>query len=154
MTVQILSANDDNAPKLQLIPRFKLTPGRKRYFKIVAILTVILGLASGFYYKGSFFTSFMSAVVVMLMIQAVVFYFWFMAFNAKLRATNGTSANGQLHIHEYYKKVFQDNGYQVDYEAKGILIDNKNKKITSTAYQFYYPLSFCKNIMAKDFLLC
>ena len=38
-----------------------------------------------------------------------------------MRSTDGFGGN----IHDYYKKVFIHYGYQVDFEAKGILIDTK-----------------------------
>lgn len=132
MTVQILKAHDGNPPKVQLIPKFKLTPGRKKYFMIYGVVTLVLAFLGGITHSNNFFENFMCVILLMLALQAVTFYFWLMMFNAKLKVTNGTSMNAQLHIHEYYKKVFQESGYQVDYEAKGILIDNKNKKIGFT----------------------
>lgn len=132
MAIELLNAYDDNPPKIQILPKFELTPARKRYFKIVGIITVVLGLVGGILQPSHFFANFFSAFTTMLVIQVIIGFFWLNFKLFKMRLTNGASVKAQHHIHEYYKKVFTDHGYHVSYEAPGILIDNERKKIGFT----------------------
>lgn len=129
MAVQILTATDydNNPPQLKLLPKF-LTPSRKRYLIIMAIITLVLGTLVGIFSKGSFFNNFMSIVFIMGLLQIAVFYFQLKAFTVKAKLSNGASINTLQPIHDYYKKVFINAGYNIDYEARGMVIDAKNKK--------------------------
>lgn len=132
MAIELLNAYDDNPPKVQILPKFELTPRRKRYLKVVGIITLVGGLLFGIMNPRHFFSGFMSAFYLMLFIQVIIGFFWLNYKYYKMRATNGASVKAQHHIHDYYKKVFTDNGYHISYEAPGILIDNDQKKIGFT----------------------
>lgn len=132
MTIQLLPAYDANPPKIQILPKYELTPKRKRYFKIMGGVTLVLGLLSGLMNRGNFISSFMSVVIIALVIQGIVFYIQFALFHRNIKASNGANLKAQHHIHDYYKKAFFDSGYHIDYEAPGILIDCQHKKIGFT----------------------
>lgn len=98
------------------MPRYQLTPRRKRRFKIMLILTLVLGVINGFT-GGNFIHSFMKVVYLMVGLQLIMLFVTFQLSVVKVKATNGASLTTFDHIHEYYKNVFTENGYQVDYEA-------------------------------------
>lgn len=132
MTIQLLNAYNDNPPKVQYLPKFAMTEGRKRYAKMAGSLTLALALIAGVMSHNAFFSNFMSIIFTSLVLHLIIGYFWLTIFYHKMRATNGANVKAQHHIHDYYKKVFLDNGFHIDYEAPGILIDNQQKKIGFT----------------------
>ena len=126
MTIQILQAIDNNPPKISFLSIFKPSKAKKNYFYImlglVFIYTLFKTMGRGQSFFGKFFWNLGIIWVLNIPVILVWAFFTKVIGVAKMRSTDGFGGN----IHDYYKKVFIHYGYQVDFEAKGILIDTKN----------------------------
>lgn len=118
MAIEIIPANDGNPPKYRLIRL-----GEKKLKIIIAALVIplILGI----------FSKDLMAMSYFLVGFAAFFYIGFYM-PAKTKLTAGTHYSPLKPIHEYYKNIAIQNGFNIDYEAQGLLVDEKNKKLAFT----------------------
>ena len=130
MTIQLIPAFDNNPPKFHRLPK----PGKgfKRYVKVMGIISLILAFINGLSVPSHFFTAFMKGLGIMLLLQLPVIWVVATIFKARVAATNGLVVTTNLPIHEYYKQAFIQQGYQVDFESEGVVIDAARRKIGFT----------------------
>ena len=95
---------------------------------LVFIYTLFKTMGRGQSFFGKFFWNLGIIWVLNIPVILVWTFFTKVIGVAKMGSTDGFGGN----IHDYYKNVFIHNGYQVDFEAKGIVIDTKNRKIGFT----------------------
>ena len=133
MAIEILQANDNNPPKVSILPKVQMTKYKKWYLYAVLALWFIITLIDTFKTNKGFFSILMSNFFFFFLLQIPVAFVWIFVSKFKMMATAGNSAKAvNSHIHEYYKKVFMEKGYEVNHENQGIVIDEKRKKIGFT----------------------
>lgn len=118
MAVEIIPANDGNPPKYRLV---RLSEKKQLIIIGALVIPLILGI----------FSKELMALLYVLVGFAGFFYICFYM-PAKTRNTAGTHYSPLKPIHEYYKNVAIQNGFNIDYEAQGLLVDEKRKKLAFT----------------------
>ncbi len=98
----------------------------------MGIISLILAFINGLSVPSHFFTAFMKGLGIMLLLQLPVIWVVATIFKARMAATNGLVVTTNLPIHEYYKQAFIQQGYQVDFESEGVVIDAARRKIGFT----------------------
>lgn len=132
MAIQIIEAPDGNPPKLKILKTFAPSKRKKNYMLFMLALVVIFTF---FQWKGSsdslMFVFFKNLMITFAFNVPVIFIWGFISQVKGVAKSGGMDGFGS-EIHHYYKNVFIQHGYQVDFEAKGIVVDTAQRKIGFT----------------------
>ena len=91
MAIEILQANDNNPPKVSILPKVQMTKYKKWYLYAVLALWFIITLIDTFKTNKGFFSILMSNFFVILLLQIPFAFVWIFVSKFKMMATGGNS---------------------------------------------------------------